>query len=570
MPSYDHNKLIGRIAQLDTLPKDAAKYADWIKADKHIRFLQKNTNDDELVIVASGDYTFIHAVVVSEDSLAPLDQDDLLRWNGNSYSSCASYAWGGKRDDVWIERSAPIWGSDTLKDARLLVFAREVEGLKGGDRAYFEILQEYSHLSEIHWRSEQRAYCRFNEHGDWEPVVSVTTREKQGCVTLVSFKRTDLEQYLAASNSLLVRMFDFMLFRSSEFTHWPDGPEDVVRESDNLFYRQMVDAGKAAYTRGVQIFRPTRPRNQILSSIKGGRTGRENRQYCDFIAQDWRNKRVVNISTHPSATTNYFDASSNSLPFEVSPAFFRPDVLMKYKADRDKYTINEERRFISCRGAWELKTYDVNEAGQIHTYIRYLRSLPHQEQLYWKSFNEEPKAAISERAFLNDYWGEWVKITKPLEVILSIMRRWYESDVSWWTLREERLLERVNTPRTASRDEWAQAFSDFAKLVIEGFETSAIRTRLRKMAIEFGKDEKSLTLIEKVLIGRQAIASGTGLGGLRAVQAIRSKVASHSGGSGAVELEREALEEHGTYSAHFESICSTVINELALIEGAFS
>ena len=570
MPSYDHKRLIDRIARLGTLPKDAAKYADWIKADKHIRFLEKNANDDELVIFALGDYTFIHTVVVTEGSLSPPDQEDLLRWSGNPYSSRAGYAWGGKRNDVWIERGSPIRGSDTLKGAELLVFAREIEGLKGDGRAYFEILQEYSHLSEIHWRSEQRAYCRFNEHGDWEQVVSVTTRETQRGVTLVSFKRADLEQYLAASNSLLVRTFDFTLLRRSEFTDWPDGPENVVRESDNLFYRQKVDAGKAAYTRGVQILRPTRPRNQILSSIKGESTGGADGQYCDFIAQDWRNKRVVNISTHPSATTNYFDASNNSLPYEVSPAFFRSEVLSKYKADRDKYTISEEHRFISCRGGWELKTYDVNEAGQTHTYICYLRDLPHQEQLYWRSFNEEPKAAISERAFLNDFKGEWVQITKPLEVILSIMRRWYESDVPWWTLRDETLLEHTNAPHTASRDEWAQAFSDLVKLVIEDFETNAIRARLREMGIEFGKDEKSLTLIEKVLIRRHAIASGAGLGGLRIVQGIRSKVASHSGGSGAVQLEREALEEHGTYSAHFESICNTVTNELTLIEGAFS
>jgi hypothetical protein len=77
--------------------------------------------------------------------------------------------------------------------------------------------------------------------------------------------------------------------------------------------------------------------------------GQRGRRYVEFIAQDWRNNRLARISTDPAATTNYFEAAKNSLPFEVSPAFFRPDVLLKYKADCDKYTI--ESRQIHCRAA---------------------------------------------------------------------------------------------------------------------------------------------------------------------------------------------------------------------------
>ena len=46
-------------------------------------------------------------------------------------------------------------------------------------------------------------------------------------VTLVSFKREPLEHYLAASGSVLVRMFDFRLLRFDDFTEWPEGPEQL-------------------------------------------------------------------------------------------------------------------------------------------------------------------------------------------------------------------------------------------------------------------------------------------------------------------------------------------------------
>ena len=234
---------------------------------------------------------------------------------------------------------------------------------------------------------------------------------------------------------------------------------------------------------------------------------------------------------------------------------------MKYKGDSDKYTV--EQRAIHCRGAWTLRDYDVNEAGQVHVYIRDLRNLPYQEQVYWQSYNEKPKTGISERAFVNHFRGEPCE-PDPLESILFIMRRWNESDLAWWKLRETGLLERVSTPRTFSRDQWAGAFKELSKLVIEGFQVNAIRARLKKMNITFEEDEKSLALMEKLLDDEQR------LDGLREVWLIRSKVDAHSRGSVASDLANKALQEHETYSAHFENVCRAVTDELKLIERAFS
>ena len=436
-------------------------------------------------------------------------------------------------------------------------------------RYYYEVMQEYSHLTEIHWRPEQHAYCRFDENGDYDHIVSITSGVDKD-VSLVTFKREPLELYLAASNSVLIRMFDFTLLRRENFTRWPDGPECIFTGSDALFYRQKVDAGKAAYTRGVQIIAPSRSKAEIFASLKASWSGTKDRAYVEFVALDWRNDRITKISTDPTVTTNYFEAHENSLPFELSPVFFRPEVLLKYKTDRNKYTIEERHRTIRCRDAWALRSYDVNEAGQVHAYICDLQSLPYQEQLHWASFNEEPKTGISKRALEHDIKGEWTFFADPLEDIQSIAERWADSDLTWWHLREESLLERANTPRTSSRDEWAQAFMDLSKLIIEGFQVRTIRGELTKMQIAFDKEERSLALLEKLLIGHNKIANGQRLDGLRTVQNIRNKVIAHSGSSEAVELANTALRDHETFSAHFESVCRTVTNELKLFEQVFT
>lgn len=554
MASYEHKKLIERISDLDRLPDDPAAYTQWIKAGAHLELLEANETEDELIIYASGDYTFIHSVVVSRKALLPIDQDDLLQWNGNPFSGYAGYAWGGDRNDVWIERSGPIDGTRSLSSARALVFGRTIDGFRGEGGSYFELSQEYAHVVNIHWRDEQSAYCRFDQHGDWEPVVSVTSGENHQEVSLVSFKREPLEEYLAASDSILVRMFDFMLYRAN-FGDWSDRPEDVVR-NNTIFYRQKVDSGKAAYTRGVQVIHPKRPRATIFAAIKGELQTTD--RHVEFVACDWRNKRITHISTAPSATTNYFQAKGNDLPFELSPAFFRPEVLQKYRGDHDKYTVEE--RTIWCRGAWELRGYDVNEAGLVHAYICDLRALPYEEQVYWKSFNVKPKGRISDRAIKNDFEGQWVDHPDPLSEIRSIMERWSGEKCGWWRIRDGRLIDRIHTPRTGSRDEWAGAFKELAKLIVECFDISGIRSELERRGIEWDKNER-LALLERIVDGP--------LDSLRLVQRIRSKVDAHVRGAEADSLSDEALKQHESYAAHFQHVCQGVIGELKRIEQAF-
>src|SRR5262249_19824982 len=152
------------------------------------------------------------------------------------------------------------------------------------------------------------------EHGDLEPVVSVTTREDKGSnMTLVSFKWEPLEEYLVASKASLVRMFDFTLLRRPGFCGWSNEPPQQVDESDHFFYHRQVMPGHAAYTRGVQIIRPRRPEKASFTRITNGSFRQKNKEYAEFIAYDWHNSRITKISTDPKATANYFNAGGNSL-----------------------------------------------------------------------------------------------------------------------------------------------------------------------------------------------------------------------------------------------------------------
>ena len=223
-------------------------------------------------------------------------------------------------------------------------------------------------------------------------------------------------------------------------------------------------------------------------------------------------------------------------------------------------------RDVSCRAVWHLEAIDVNEAGQVHAYIRYLRRLPYTEQLHWLSFNEHPKASISKRAVINDFEGQFVTFMEPLGKVLSVVRRWNNEKVAWWTLRDEKLLERVNTPLTDSRDEWAEAFMDLAKLVVEGFVMKSIRRKLDSVQVLYDKEDKTIALLEKLLNKGSTLGEIKQLVGLRTVQQLRSKAKGHVAGSDADQLAYDAIMEHETFANHFRHVCRQVADELETIE----
>ena len=571
MSSYEHQQIVLILKQLDERPQNASDNADWLRAKPHLQLLRQNAGADDIILYASTPTTFIHAVIAGEADVTPPNHGDLLEWNSNPYEDRGTYAYtGGPRGvTVWFENctSRPT----RLLKAQNIVFGRRRYGIDDNDPIYYELFQEFAHAAGLHWRPDQRAYCHINQNGDLEPVVSITKRSSTEPITLITCKREPLELFLATSDQVMIRFYDIMMVDYGKFASWDGGLKKRVIESRDLFYDQCVHLDGHAYTRGVQILRLLVPKQDLFNLITEPPSRRTDQQYASFIITDRRHDSVATVSTHPDDTTSYFDAQNNDLPFEVSPAFFRPEVLSKYKADRDKYVVDEAGRYITCRGTWSLKGYDVNEAGQVHAYICDLRKLPYQEQLHWQSHNEAPKGPISKRAFENDIQGEWTDHMTPLERTIETLRRWSNAKLDWWSTPNEETLLRLNTPVANNRDEWAEAFLVIAQTVIEKFRPKALRELLDQRGITHDKEDRSLRLLERLVApNRLASERNPRLDGLREAQTIRSKARAHDGGKEGIAASQTALMEHGTYRSHFEHVCNVIADELEEIEACIA
>jgi hypothetical protein len=557
---------IDRLNEISEPPSQPEAFNTWLEIGNALDFLSDNARQDEFIVYASDRSSFIHTILAPASALNPPDIDDLMSWSCNPTSSWGISVQFSEPRSVWISPPLDHTGSKTLNQGEQLVFLRDFDGRSG--KTYYEILQKFTHLFGLHYMEERHAYCRLDERGDVEDMIRIVERPGKGeesGTNMITFSRDLLDEYLVLTDSVIVRTFDFTRFRPGNFSGWGAAHEARFRSDGDMHYRSHVEPGYASYLRGIQLVRSLATKEQIMS--RHDHTAKKERQYASFIAQDWKNNVIREISCAPGQTANYFTKSK--LPFELSPTFFNPEVLLKYKADSEKYRL--AGRSISCRGAWSLQTYDINDAGQVHTYLVYLRNLPYEEQLYWKSYNEEPKAPISKRAFTTDFEGTWHLEYDPLNSLKQAIGDLHRDQVEWWTLRAGSLRDQLHYPVTTSADEWATEILNLDQLVVEGFETKSLRSKAQSLGRTPEANFASLKLLEECLLGLGFAEEDASkiAAPLREVHDLRSKVKGHASGKDGAAIKKQILRDHGSYKDHFRSICQRCDESVRSIAEAF-
>ena len=568
MASFEHKQLVKRIAKADQCPDDEDSYQVWRTGRQHVEIMLSDLRGSELIIAALSPATFIHSAVLNADHPGLQDEDGLRDWNCTLFEhTAAERSWVITGDAVGFEDVERHWGTAALEGGWPLVYGRTFEGLDSPEADYLEVAQPYIHHADAHWRSERSAFCRFDRSGDWDDVVSMSDPFDPKRAALVSFSRTPLDEYLVEHHAVLVRIFDFTFQRPGEHIEWHPS-EFITQEMTGglTFTQQSAVDGSIAAVRGAQVIRPILTEAEAIRSIrKRWRNDDESGDHVEFKVRDFRNDTITTVSTHPSTTTNYFTTAGNSLPFEMSPAFFKADVLSKYKADADKYTVLEGS--IRCRGGWGLRSYHINEAGQVTAYIRDLRTLPREEQRHWAIYNEEPKAGLPDRAIMTDFLGKWPEDFAPREKLVDILQRWQRLGAGWWRWRPRADPHvRVVVPRTGSRNEWESTISGLYTDVIEGFDEKELRLILEEEGGEVDKNWRSRVLLERILWARGELQHGQSLTALRELIEARNLGPAHAGETKAREFSQRVLAEHETYAAHFEYLCEKLAEEFMLIE----
>jgi hypothetical protein len=550
---------------LSELPGDGGD--EWLTAaEDSVGYLKMNATNDEIVIYASASSVLIHGVLALTTQVTPPDgadmQDAMLMLDD---SWAIQQVWGGgKGYRMYLE---PPLGSESKSFAggEKLIFLRSFSGVDDG-RPPIELSQKLVHSLDLHFVHERNAYCRLNNKGDIEDVIKITQLNRDstwGYLDVVTILRKDLDTFMALSETSLVLKFDFTRVRWGSFHGWGD-IKRYEREEVDLFYHGGTDA-HGSFCNGAMIVRPQVSIDDLVGKWKD-EDNKSNRKYEIFKIYDRKNGRNVETSCAPEFLSNYFQESE--LPWEISPAFFRPEVLQRFKADPEKYRL--EDRSISCRNAWHLKTYDINEVGQVHTYIGYLANLPHEEQLYWRSFNEWPKGPISARAHQTDIVGDFHLEYEPLSSLKHTIAVLEKTPPGWWQPRGHVLRDALQYPATDSVKEWSDEVLALDHYLIEGFLVAPLRELVEREGRNIDPKWQSLRVLQELIVARGCAESDAKalLLPMQALHALRNIVKGHAASAKKKTAISGARSTFGNLRAHFKQSvtdCDKTLNDILKI-----
>lgn len=540
---------LGELKKLNEFSDDDSNR--WLaSAEQSVDYLRINSENDEIVIYASARSILIHGVLACKSKVTPPNIEDLEGSNIPMRNDCwrIQKSWiGGSGRNMYLE--APLSSSCTsFEGGEKLIFRRHFDGVTQGSSP-IELSQKLIHSLDLHFLPERKAYCRLDSKGDIEDVIKVLQQNKESTwdsFDVVTILRKDLDTFMALSDTCLVLKFDFTRVPRQGFAGWGE-INRYRREHDDLFYHGGT-CSQGSFCNGAIVVRPNVSVDDLVRTWTEEENS-SNREYATYKIYDRKNDVNIETSCAPNALSNYFQKSK--LPWEISPAFFRPEVLHRFKADPEKYTL--EDRSISCRNAWYLKTYDINEAGQVHTYIGYLADLPYDEQLYWQAFNEWPKATISQRAYQTDILGDWHHEYEPLSTLKHTISNMDKKPPTWWKPRGDGLSDAVRYPATDSVKEWADEILALDQYLVEGF----LLKPLQSIAVVGGrtleKSWASLRVLQEVLIanGCTETAAKDLILPLQKLHTLRTNVRGHASIEKKKKAELDARTNFGNLRTHF-------------------
>ncbi len=546
-----------KIKNIISPPKDVGIMDNWLLLEGLISFLEEELEDDYVLLYAGSTHSFLQTALIPNIEYTKEEMKDLLRWSGgidSSWSFSCSYT------DCNVESPSSAFGSNVIATGEPILHSRSFEGIKDYE-TYFEINQKIGQALELHYIHDKKSWCKLDKIGGLDEVIMTLEIElnPKDKLNAVVIRKEELSKYTTATNQLLLRMVDFLNYNPSTFTSWSGERRTEIISTKVTFGEQTIILPTGSFFRGIQLVDTSIPMDKLVKTVWGN----EEKEYVDLIINDFKHNKICTHSCDPNELDSYFEDTGK--PFATSPAFFDAEVLRKYKSDSEKFTVKS--RSVECRGAWYLRSYDINDAGQVSIYLCDLNKLPYREQLHWKQYNVEPKTSISKRAFENDFLGKFSDEDDVLEKLKRLLSKMNDSSLDWWKLKTSEGLTKLHYPYTDSKDEWADELLNFDQVIVEGFDKKSLKARANELSAHVENKFGTLKIIENILIakGFEIEDAHSLMSVFHEVHNLRNKVKGHVSGSEAEDLRKKALKDHGSYNNHFKQLFEKVLESLEVL-----
>ena len=376
-----------------------------------------------------------------------------------------------------------------------LVIEREFHGMRPD---YREISEEFRFFHNLCFDAKSNKYIKFSDRGDDEDSVIMEE-------DAVKVRLKHIRQFLAIKEMHFAIYFD--VFRYSSNTLDELGMKETDESFNDALTRADFFVRKFDYSMDEEKISMSRLLGKrLIPGLPKEKSGfapyeEEESDHADFVIGSDEYGDPVSYNCDHEALANYFGANPEA-PHYLTPVFFRREVLNKYFAQPEKYSV--EDNILTCGSLWSLRM-DNNHEKYIIVYLGDLgRDLSYREQLYWKSFNVPPDGHISQtefkRAFLAEFADPERADLKFKQRFRLFQERWFKK-FGWHLFRpltekDEHLFTALRIPLTDDQSEFDSQVLALAKILADSLNDKEIQKRLSdKIA-----DAKSISKLEAFLI----------------------------------------------------------------------
>lgn len=303
-----------------------------------------------------------------------------------------------------------------------------------GDHGYVvELIEHFRLLYDLRLvekNTNESEYVQVDECGDDISIIKINK-------TLVQVSVKYLFEYMALRELNLLVFFDYMNFSPKTYADLGIRfTENRIERGDNycLNYSNVAHPegyGKSGgWLMGKIAIRYNREDIKHLWSPT-------DEKFEEFIYKcDERGNELFSTCDEDQLSNLFFEKPG--APLSLTPIFFNKEVLDKYYANPNKYSVNDGG---IIGPTWSMPIDNDRKDNRIVVLLYELGRIPHKEQLHWKQFNIAPPAhnGVSETAWRRWFEGRFCDSKESPELVLkgkldSFSKKWYEK-FGWYLFK---------------------------------------------------------------------------------------------------------------------------------------
>lgn len=399
-----------------------------------------------------------------------------------------------------------------------LIIWRDFYGMRP---SYREVCEEFRLHQNLYHDAVNRRHVAFDDAGNEEDIIQYKEWD-------IRIKLHALRRFLADKKCYLASFFETVRYSSYSLAEMGLKPEQHIEKSGLTHYKFWTAQDDDFASSDKKTISIIFGKKLIAPLERKAITKVRREPHPDFIIGQSPDGNPILHTCDPEKLADYFGKNRGE-PHYLTPVFFRLEVLQKYYANPEKYSV--EDGYLRCGALWGLRL-DNDHSRHVTVFLGDLgRDLPAAERDYWKSFNIAPDGkGISKVNWKRGFMSEFADPTQPslrFKQVFEQFQNAHEKRRGWKLFKplaqdDAHYFVALRVPLTRDQAEFDGQVLSLTKILID-----SLNEREIARGLTFDKGDQGITKFEKYLANQSCADHQVHIRFLRNLQDLRSAAVAH-------------------------------------------